>query len=58
MSNQNNRQWILRRRPQGIIEDEDFELVECPVPSPGDGEILVRNLWFGRERAQDLEKIV
>ena len=52
MSDQTNRQWILRRRPQGIIEEQDFELVERPLPSPKNGEILVRNLWLGMDPAQ------
>lgn len=39
-----NRQWILRERPTGVPDPACFELVEVPVPDPGDGEVLVRGL--------------
>jgi hypothetical protein len=38
-----NRQWILRRRPQGLIQPGDLELVEAPVTEPGRGRF-----WYGR----------
>ena len=41
-----NRTWILRRRPEGDLRDDDLELVEAPVPTPGEGEILVRNVYL------------
>ena len=37
-----NRQWLLARRPQGLIVAEDFEWKEGPVPVPAEGEVLVR----------------
>ena len=38
-----NRQWRLTARPTGEFDpDEHVELTEEPVPSPGDGEALVR----------------
>jgi len=37
-----NRQWLLRRRPQGPVTTDDLELASTPVPSPADGEALVR----------------
>ncbi|MDD3761675.1 MAG: NADP-dependent oxidoreductase [Nevskiales bacterium] len=37
-----NRQFRLARRPVGMVGREDFEFVENPVPTPGDGEFLVR----------------
>jgi len=40
-----NLQILLRRRPQGMPTPEDFEVVETPVPEPGDGEVLVRHHW-------------
>jgi NADPH-dependent curcumin reductase CurA len=39
-----NRQIRLKRRPQGLPSLEDFELVESPIPQPGDGQILIHNL--------------
>ncbi|WP_157160329.1 NADP-dependent oxidoreductase [Cupriavidus sp. BIS7] len=41
-----NRRWILRQRPSGDISETDLELVEAPMPVPGDGEILVRNVYL------------
>jgi len=33
-------------RPQGVPTEDNFEVAETDVPSPGTGEILVRNLWL------------
>lgn len=41
-----NRQWILRKRPEGDIKPGDLELVEQPLPVPGPGQILVRTLYL------------
>ena len=46
-----NRQWLLRSRPVGMVQESDFELVENPVPVPGDGEALVRTLYLAFEPA-------
>lgn len=37
-----NRQWRLRRRPQGPVSTADLELATTPVPAAGEGEVLVR----------------
>ncbi len=42
-----NLQWRIAARPQGNVRSEDFELHECPVPQPGDGEFLLRTLYLG-----------
>jgi NADPH-dependent curcumin reductase CurA len=47
-----NRQWLLARRPQGLVSAEDFRWAEVPVPSPGDGEVLVRNLYLSADPTQ------
>ena len=47
-----NRQWILKRRPQGVPIDEDFALVESPAPEPDDGEFVTRNLILSVDPAQ------
>ena len=36
-----NRQWRLAARPVGNIRSSDFELVEAPIPEPGEGEFVV-----------------
>ncbi|MEU2225788.1 NADP-dependent oxidoreductase [Streptomyces sp. NPDC018347] len=41
-----NREWHLLSRPVGWPKPEDFALVEAPVPSPGEGQVLVRNKYL------------
>jgi NADPH-dependent curcumin reductase CurA len=45
-SESTNREIHLRARPHGAPTPDDFELVEVPVPEPGDGEVLVRNRFL------------
>jgi len=47
-----NRQWLLARRPQGLVSAEDFRWVETPAPTPEEGELLVRNLWLSCDPTQ------
>jgi NADPH-dependent curcumin reductase CurA len=47
-----NRQWLLARRPQGAIQDSDFNLVETEAPMPGEGEVLVRNTLLSCDPTQ------
>jgi NADPH-dependent curcumin reductase CurA len=46
-----NRQVILKSRPADIPEAENFEIVEAPVPQPGDNQVLVRNIYLSVEPA-------
>ena len=39
-----NRQVLLAARPEGAPKDSDFDLVESPVPRPGDGQVLCRTI--------------
>jgi hypothetical protein len=41
-----NRQVRLASRPEGEPTADNFRLVETPLPAPGEGEVLVRNLWL------------
>ncbi|MGH7374468.1 MAG: NADP-dependent oxidoreductase [Candidatus Rokuibacteriota bacterium] len=41
-----NRQVVLRSRPVGMPKPGDFELVESPLPSPKDGEVLSRTIYL------------
>lgn len=41
-----NRRFALRRRPDGRIDGDTFELVEAELPAIGDGEALVRTEWI------------
>ena len=47
-----NRQWLLAKRPHGIVTKENFEYTESPIPEPGDGEVLVRNLLLSFDPTQ------
>jgi NADPH-dependent curcumin reductase CurA len=47
-----NRRWLLSERPTGMVDRGNFEWVEEPIPSPGDGEFLVRNQWLSCDPAQ------
>src|SRR5512144_184597 len=49
-----NRRWMLARRPTGIVGREHFDWQEAPVPSIGEGEFLVRNLWLSCDVSQRL----
>src|SRR5213596_1605698 len=46
MQNLLNRQVLLRSRPKGEPRISDFELVESPAPSPGEGEVLCRTIYL------------
>ena len=41
-----NRQVLLASRPQGWVREENFRIVDAPVPDPGPGEVLVRGEWL------------
>ena len=41
-----NRQVLLKSRPDGAPGLGNFELVQRPVPEPGDGEVLMRNRYL------------
>ncbi|MFO6446099.1 zinc-binding dehydrogenase [Erythrobacter sp. NE805] len=42
----NARQIVLVRRPAGAARAGDFAIREVPLAAPGEGEVLVRNLWL------------
>jgi NADPH-dependent curcumin reductase CurA len=44
-----NRQVVLRRRPEGLVRDDDVELIDAPVPPLADGEALMRNVYLGMD---------
>jgi len=46
MPEQKSREVRLKRRPQGMPSLADFEVAETPVPSPGPGQVLVRNIYM------------
>lgn len=36
----------LKSRPAGLPVEDNFELVETQVPDPGDGQVLIQNLYM------------
>lgn len=46
MTPSRNRQVLLARRPQGAVTPADFEIVDGTVPTPGDGQLLLRNIFL------------
>lgn len=45
MPENENRQWVLKSRPNGMPTEADFELVDSPMPSPEYGQVLIKSLW-------------
>ncbi|ABC82942.1 NADP-dependent oxidoreductase [Anaeromyxobacter dehalogenans] len=41
-----NRRIVLAARPRGAPVPRDFRLEEAPVPSPADGQVLLRTLYL------------
>ena len=41
-----NQRIVLASRPQGWVTPENFRLEKAAVPQPGEGEVLVKNLWL------------
>jgi NADPH-dependent curcumin reductase CurA len=46
-----NRQLVLRARRDGVPHVGDFAVEEAPVPAPGEGEFVVRNLYASLDPA-------
>ena len=47
------RQFLLAAHPRGrALRDDDFTLVDAPVPSPGPGQVLLKLRWLGFDPAQ------
>lgn len=41
-----NLQVQLASRPTGWVDESHFRVVEAPIPKPGPGQLLVKNLWL------------
>jgi hypothetical protein len=57
------RAWHLMSRPQGLPVTDNFELKAIDLPSVGDGQLRVRNLWLSvdpymRGRMNDVKSYV
>lgn len=47
-----NRQWLLKRRPDGLVSEDNFEWRESALPVPADGEMLVKVLYLSFDPTQ------
>ncbi|MGD8831945.1 MAG: NADP-dependent oxidoreductase, partial [Pseudomonadales bacterium] len=47
-----NRQWVLAKRPHGMVTEANFEYREVPIPEPGPGQVLLRNLYLSFDPTQ------
>ena len=41
-----NKRVLLASRPAGWVSEANFRIEDSPVPKPGEGEVLVKNLWL------------
>jgi hypothetical protein len=41
-----NRRVLLASRPSGWVSEANFRIEDAPLPVPGEGEVLVKNLWL------------
>ena len=54
MSDRVNRRWLVSQRVDGDVSDSNFRWVESPIPTPSDGQFLVRNRWLSFDPTQVL----
>jgi hypothetical protein len=48
---QKNRQFVLDQLPKGKLGKEHFRLTEAPIPSPAEGEVLLRARYVSLDAA-------
>ena len=41
-----NRRWVLASRPHGAPVAENFRTEEQPIPTPAEGQVLLRTVWL------------
>ena len=47
----NNRQILVKKLPEGPLEEGHFELRETPIPTPDAGEVLTRTIYLSLDPA-------
>jgi NADPH-dependent curcumin reductase CurA len=52
MQQRTNRQWILKTRPEGLVDPSLFELKESPVPALADGQVLAQTMYLSFDPTQ------
>jgi NADPH-dependent curcumin reductase CurA len=63
MTSLKSKEIRLKKRPEGLPENDDFELAETLLPPVGDGEVLVQNIYMSvdpymRGRMYDRESYI
>jgi NADPH-dependent curcumin reductase CurA len=51
MTARRNRQWLLAKRPVGMVSAANFEFRDVPAPMPGADEVLVKILYLAFDPA-------
>ncbi|HLZ41158.1 MAG TPA: NADP-dependent oxidoreductase [Candidatus Sulfotelmatobacter sp.] len=46
-----NHQWRLKSRPVGLLKPDNFSYVSEPLPEPGEGQFLIRNVHLSLDPA-------
>jgi len=41
-----NKRIVLASYPEGWVTESNFRVETAPIPKPGEGEVLVKNLWL------------
>jgi len=41
-----NKRVVLASYPEGWVTEGNFRIESAPIPKPGEGEVLVKNLWL------------
>ncbi len=52
MTQQMNQRFTLRRYPEGVPTQDDYRMVEAPMPAVGDGEVLSRTIYLSLDPYQ------
>ena len=47
-----NKKWILKKRPIGLVDESNFEFIEEKLPDLKDGEILIQNEYLSVDPTQ------
>ncbi len=47
-----NKKWILKKRPIGLVDESNFDFIEEELPAVKDGEILIQNEYLSVDPTQ------
>ena len=48
----NTKKWLLKKRPEGLVKNTDFQLVDEALPELKEGEILIQNEYLSVDHTQ------